>query len=75
MDSPVTAAVERGDKFQAAYIPPPPPAAGKILVWAPLDKRGHPICPDLHLTPEQAEQLLEALGTALNDYTAMGLSA
>lgn len=61
---------ERPDKFTAEYIPyiPPPPVPGKILVKAPLDKRGNPITHDLHLTPEQAEQLMDALNGALNVY-------
>jgi hypothetical protein len=64
--SPVTAAVERDDKFHAEYVPPPPPAPGKIVVRSPIDKRQQPVFPDLHLTPEQAIQLQEALGHALN---------
>jgi hypothetical protein len=64
----VTAAAERDDKFHAEYIPPPPPAPGKIVVWAPTDSKGRPICPDLHLTPAQAEQLMDTLNGALNVY-------
>jgi hypothetical protein len=64
----VTAAAERGDKITATYIPPPPPAPGKFLVRAPLDNRGHPIFPDLHLTPEQLEELMDAANGAMNVY-------
>jgi hypothetical protein len=59
---------ERDDQFHAEYIPPPPPAPGKILVRAPLDGKGHPVCPDLHLAPEQADQLRNALDQALLAY-------
>lgn len=33
-----------------------------------MNSKGHPVFPDLHLMPEQAMQLQEALGNALNDY-------
>ncbi len=61
-------AAERGDKITAEYVPPPPPAAGKIIIRAPLDKRGHPVFPDLHLTPEQVEELMDAANGAMNVY-------
>ncbi len=64
----MTAAAERPDKITAEYIPPPPPAPGKIIVRAPLDKRGHPIFPDLHLDPNQVEELMDACNGALNVY-------
>lgn len=67
-DWSVTAAGERDDKFHAEYIPPPPPAPGKIVVRAPLDKRNQPQHADLHLTPEQAEQLISELTSALDVY-------
>lgn len=70
----MTAAAERDEKFHADYIPPPAPAPGKIWVRSPVNSKGHPSFPDLHLTPDQAEQLREALGSALNDYTADGLN-
>ena len=70
----MTAAPERDDKYHAEYLPPPPPSPGKILVRAPVDRHGHPVHPDLHLTPELAYQLLKELGSALNDYTADGLN-
>ncbi len=64
----VTAAAERPDKISAEYIPPPPPAPGKIVIRAPLDKRGHPKFPDMHLTPEEVEELMDAANGALNVY-------
>lgn len=64
----MTVAAERGDKFTAEYIPPPSPEPGRIVARAPLDSRGYPLTPDLHLTPEQAEQLRDALDDALNAY-------
>jgi len=70
----VTAAADRDGKFHAEYVPPPPPAPGKIIVKSPLDDRGRPVCADLHLTPDQADDLRRELGSALNDYTAAGLS-
>jgi hypothetical protein len=73
---PLKKAAERDGKFHAEWIPykvqPAPP--GKIYVRAPAGSHGHPVCPDLHLTPEQAEQLRDELGSALNDYTADGLN-
>lgn len=68
MASPVTAASERDEKFHAEYVPPPAPAPGQIWVRSPVNSKGHPVFPDLHLMPEQAMQLQEALGNALNDY-------
>lgn len=65
---PVTAAAERGDKITAEYIPPPPPPPGKIWVRAPLDGRGHPEFPDLHLSPDSAAHLRDQLTAALDDY-------
>jgi hypothetical protein len=59
---------ERTDKFQAEYIPPPPPPAGRIIVRAPADSHGRPICPDLHLTPEMAEELALVLLDAVDAY-------
>ena len=56
------------DKFTAKYIPPPPPAAGHIQVKAPTDAKGRPICANLSLSPEHAEQLKDALEEALLDY-------
>jgi hypothetical protein len=56
------------DHITASYIPPPPPAAGKILVKAPKDSRGYPIFPDLHLTVEQAGELDDAICLALLQY-------
>jgi hypothetical protein len=63
----VTAVVERTDKFQAEYVPPPPPPAGKFVVRAPADEHGRPICADLHLTPDMAEQLALVLLQAIED--------
>lgn len=64
----MTAAAERDDKFHADYIPPPLPAPGQIWVRSPVNSKGHPVFPDLHLMPEQAQQLVEALEDALNAY-------
>lgn len=61
-------AVDRDDKFHASYVPPPPPAPGMIVVHAPVDAKGRTICSDLHLTPEAAEQLRDALDKAIMDY-------
>ncbi len=61
-------AAERSDKITATYIPPPPPAPGKIVVKAPFDAKGHPLFPDLHLLPEQVEELMDAANGALNVY-------
>jgi hypothetical protein len=64
----VIAAANRSDKYEASYVPPPPPAPGKILVRAPVDKRGNATHMDLHLTPDQAEQLMDALNDAIQQY-------
>ena len=71
----VTAA-DRDGKFHAEWIPykPQPAPPGKIFVRAPVDSKGRSLYPDLHLTPEHAEQLYAELGSALNDYTADGLN-
>lgn len=69
----MSAADDRDSKFHAEYVPPPAPAPGKIFVKAPLF-HGRPVCADLHLTPDQAEELRNELGSALNDYTAAGLN-
>jgi hypothetical protein len=61
-------AAERDEKYHAEFVPPPPPAPGKIVVRSPLDSKGHPVHPDLHLTPEQAGELYDVLGSALGDY-------
>lgn len=60
----------RDDKFHAQYLPPPPSPPGKIFVKAPADSHGRPLCADLHLTPEQAEQLMEVLNDGLHQYLA-----
>ena len=52
-------------RITAEYVPPPAPAPGKIVVKAPLDKRNQPMFPTLHLTPDQAIELLFALTEAL----------
>lgn len=64
----VTVGAERPDKITAEYVPPPPPAPGMIVVRAPLDKHGHPVFPDLHLSPEEIEELMDACNGALNVY-------
>jgi hypothetical protein len=64
----VTAAAERSDKYEASYVPPPPPAPGKIVVRAPADKRGNAAHMDLHLTPDEAEQLMDALNDGIQQY-------
>lgn len=64
----MSAASDRDSKFHAEYVPPPPPAPGKIFVKCPLDDRGRPVCSDLHLTPDQAEELINELNGALQQY-------
>ncbi len=64
----MTAAPKRPDKITAEYVPPPPPAPGKIIIRAPLDKMGHPLFPDLHLTPEQTEELIDAGNDGIQEY-------
>jgi hypothetical protein len=54
--------------FRARYMPPPPPSPGKIVVDPPHDEHGRAICAILHLTPDQARQLMETLKHALDDY-------
>jgi hypothetical protein len=55
--------------FEAKYVPPRPnPTEGMIVVTPPKDSKGYTICPVLHLTPELAEQLMETLKHAIDDY-------
>lgn len=55
------------DKITVEYVPSPPPPPGKILVKAPVNERGYPIFPNLHLTPDQALELYVELGNALEE--------
>jgi hypothetical protein len=39
-----------------------------IVVTPPKDSKGYTVCPVLHLTPDQASQLMETLKHAIDDY-------
>jgi|HubBroStandDraft_6_1064221.scaffolds.fasta_scaffold814715_2 hypothetical protein len=59
---------ERSDKITAEYVPSVVVTVDKIVVKAPLDKRGYPIFPDLHLSVAQAIELDDALCQAMAAY-------
>jgi hypothetical protein len=61
---------ERPSKITAEFVPAPKllPPPDKIVIKAPLDKRGFPIFHDLHLTIEQAIEMDDALCEALAVY-------
>lgn len=65
--SPVTAS---STEFAVKYVPPPPPLPGKIFIKAPRDHLGTPVCPDLNLSPEVAEKLMDALYEGIQQYQA-----
>jgi hypothetical protein len=61
---------ERPNKITAEFVPAPEllPPPDKIIIRAPLDKRGFPIFHDLHLTIPQVIELDDALCAAMAVY-------
>lgn len=54
-----------GDGVTVTYLPPPPPARGRYVIKAPLDRHGHPQFPTLYLSEAQAVNLHAELGAEL----------
>ena len=60
----MTNAPERSDKF--TYVLDPKSGAD-IWLKAPVDKRGRPIFPDLHINVDWAEDLILELSLAIEE--------
>lgn len=59
---------EINSRPRGQYIPPPPPHSGYIRIIAPVDEKGRAKYSNLHLTPDDAEALRDALAEGLADY-------
>lgn len=60
----MTAAPERTNKFTYALDPK---SGADIWLKAPVDKRGRPIFPDLHINVDWAEDLILELSLAIEE--------
>lgn len=68
MALPVTAAAERGSQFETVIQP-----GGRLWVKAPQNERGFRLCPDLHLSLGDAEDLAYVLLQAVEEAVALDL--